>query len=202
MNGSALLKVFSGADMSVLKLFKKETMGAGVLIVLTIFFYRFAYQRNASEIRSLDTRIKETRAEIDKINAEIQTAENLRKAVTAAARELKRADESLKHLNERLPSGKQISKILSEISDNDLKGGVRILAIKPLPPEETGELIRLPFQITMETRFIPFGEYLERIEGLKRLMIVDNFLIESKEDPSNTLTAQLYLSAYILGLSH
>jgi hypothetical protein len=36
------------------------------------------------------------------------------------------------------------------------------------------------------------------VENLKRLIIVDNFMLENKDEASLTLNARVYLSAYVL----
>ncbi|MEK7680086.1 MAG: type 4a pilus biogenesis protein PilO [Deltaproteobacteria bacterium] len=148
---------------------------------------------------AIESQMKSTRIEMDRIKTEIQAAENLRKSVAEAAKSLKVADEKLRYLQARLPTGKSISTILREISGGDERTGLRIVTIKPLLAEEKGALIRLPFQITMQSRFISFGEYLERIEGIERVIIVDNFMIEAKDDSAPAVTSQVYLSAYIMG---
>lgn len=196
MNGD-VLKAFLDLDIYRLKVFKGELIALLGLFVFSVVFYRFSYLRNVREISALDGRIEGARAELGKTEAEARASVNLQKTAAEASVSLKVLEERLKNLKDRLPSDKQVSKLLTELSDGRV-AGIRIISIKPLPPEERGELSRLPFQITMEARFIPFGDYLERVEKMPSLMIVDNFMVEPKDDTSSVLRAQVYLSAYIM----
>ncbi|MBI5643920.1 MAG: type 4a pilus biogenesis protein PilO [Deltaproteobacteria bacterium] len=197
MNGDTL-KQLSAIDLSWLKQLRREGIIVLALVACSIFFYKFVYLRNIREIGETENRVSIIRSEIQMASAQSQASDNLNKAVTDASVGLKLMEEKLKSLKERLPSDKHISNILSEFSENDFKKGIRINSIKPLEPETKGELARLPFQISMEARYVSFGDYLERIEKLPRLMIVDNFVIEQKDDLSQALSAQVNLSAYIL----
>lgn len=199
MNKNDIVNYFNNLDFTLLKRFRREVPFAVALLLLSFVFYRYVYQRNVAVMDQADKNLQAAHAEVDRIKAEIQASESLKRSVDEAAASLKKAEEKFKSLNEKLPSMKRISRILSEIAGQDASGGVRILSVKPLPVEDKGELIRLPFQITLEARFQPFGEYLERLENLQRVMIVDNFLIEAKDDAKGTLTAQMYLSAYVFG---
>lgn len=201
MNSRELLDKIRAVDLQPVAHLKREGAFLALLFVLTAVFYRFVYVRGVRELGAMDSQMKSTRIEIDGIKSEIQAAEGLRKSVAEAAKSLKVADEKLKYLQERLPTGKSIAAILREISGGEEKTGLRIVTIKPLLAEEKGALIRLPFQITLQSRFIGFGEYLERIEGLERVMVVDNFMIEAKDDSAPAVTSQVYLSAYIMGQS-
>lgn len=196
MNGDLLKKL--SFDLGWVKRFKKEAIGGALIVLASLLFYKFAYLWFGAKYASFDAGIKGTRAEISRINAEIQAAESLRTAVKEASVNLKAIEQRLREMKERLPSDRYVSKILSEISDNDFKRGVRIVSIKPLAPEDKGELARLPFQITLEGRYFTFGDYIERIENLPRVMVVDNFTIEPKDEATSVLTTQVYLSAYVL----
>ncbi|MBI4948542.1 MAG: type 4a pilus biogenesis protein PilO [Deltaproteobacteria bacterium] len=195
MNGDALRRL-KDVDFSFLKSFKREALAVGVLVILSLLFYRFGYKRNIDEMHALRSGSEALRSEIQMAEAQSRASEGLSKAVSDATVNLKTVEGRLKSLKERLPSDKQVSRILSEFSESDFPRGIRIVSIKPLEPEAKGELSRLPFHIKMEAKFQSFGDYLERIERLPRLMVVDNFMIEGGD--AADLTAEVYLSAYIL----
>ncbi len=199
MNGRELLERLRAVDLQPLTHLRREAVFMALLLVSTVVFYRFVHMAGVRELGAMESSMRATRIEMDRVKNEVRAAEDMRKSVAEAAKNLKAAGEKLKYLQERLPAGKNISTILREISGGDERTGLRIVTIKPLPSEEKGALIRLPFQITLQSRFIGFGEYLERIEGLERVMIVDNFMIEAKDDSAPAVTSQVYLSAYIMG---
>lgn len=198
MNKTDIKNLFSNIDLTIFKRFRKDVPYLVFLIGIALVYFFYLNPRNAKLSQQVERDLQAAHADIDRIKAEIEASEGLKKNVDNAVAALKKADEKIKNLGEKLPSKKRVSKILAEIAGYDTSGGVRILSVKPMPMEEKGDLIRLPFQITLEARFHSFGEYLERLENLQRVMIVDNFLIETKDDGKGLLTAQMYLSAYVL----
>lgn len=183
-------------DFQALGKLRFELIGAGILILLTFVFF-FIWRYNSAELTRLERAIALKTSEVTRIEAEASTVKGLEAAVGEASGNLTLLQERLRTMNERLPSDRHISRLLADLSDSG--HGVKIVSIKPLAPEDKGELARLPFQINMESRFVPFGTYVERIENLPRLMVIDNISIEPKEDGSNMLNSNLFLSAYVLG---
>jgi len=201
MNGD-LLKSITAADLGVLKAFRSQALGFAVLVAFGLFFHRFIYMAGAEEMAALKRRSAAIASEKVRVAAEVAAVEGLRKKVAEAERRLARVQSRLRSLRERLPSERQISAILSDISRGGPPAAGRaalIASIKPLAPEVKGELTRLPFQVNMETGFMRFGNYIERIERLPRIIIVDNFMLDAADRAdSGRLTAQIHLSTYIL----
>lgn len=198
MNGSDIIRLLNSPDLKRLKALKKEAVWLSLLAVLSLVFYRFVYLHNVRTLAQTEASISATRSDIERLSAEISAAEGMRKTVAEAQKNLLTSTEILNRMKESLPSEKNLSRILAEISAEDSIGGVRIVSVKPLPVEDKDDLVKLPFQITLEARFHAFGAYLERIENLKRVMIVENFLIETKDDGKKALSAELFLGAYVL----
>ena len=194
-----LSRLFSDVDIASIGEFRKEILGILILLSFTFFFYRFVYMKNTLELREHEGKLNVLKGEITRIRNEIKATEELKRRLVRVSGELRRTEKRLEGLKERLPTEKYISSILNEIAGNDVVDRVRVLSIKPLPPEDKGELLRLPFHVNLESSFIPFGRYLERLEGLKRLMIVDNFRIEARDEESGLLNIQIFLSTYVLG---
>lgn len=187
---------FMNIDLSSLGRLTFELAGVGVLAVITAVFLGL-FRLNSAELNRIDGAISQVSADVARIEATASTVKGLEAAVEEASKNLSILEERLRSTNERLPSDRHISRLLSDLSDNG--HGIKIVSIKPLQPEDKGELARLPFQINMESRFVPFGAYIERIENLPRLMIIDNITVEPKEYGSNVLNTNLFLSAYVLG---
>ena len=183
-------------DAKALGKFRFELAVTGALALLTLGFYS-AWQANKNEISRLDNAVKAASAESARIEAEASTAEGLDRAVSDASVSLALLEERLKAISERLPSDRHISRLLADLSESGQDA--KIISIKPLPPEDKGELARLPFQISIESRFSSFGAYMERIENLPRLMVIDNVSIEPREEGSTVLNSNIFLSAYVLG---
>lgn len=203
MTVSEVLKNIPSVDMGYLLAFKREIAVAAAAAFIAFFFYRFVYLGNIEAIKKSDAVISAQRSEITRIRAEIQAGEALKTSLARSEAELARIEAGLRALNERLPSDKQISRILSEISvngsggDDPLRKGVRIISIKPMQPEEKEGIVRIPMQINAEGGFKDTGDYIERIENLPRIITVDNFMIESKGGAA-TVSSMIFMSAYML----
>lgn len=193
-----LLKQLASIDLTWIAKLRRELIGLLLLIAISFLFHRHAYQWTVKASDSASVRIRSAQTEIKRIQGEIDAAEALKRTVEEATVNLKQIEARLGEMKERLPSDKHVSRILAEISGNGFKRGVHIVSIKPAAIEDNGELVRLPFQITMESDFKSFGEYLERIENLQRVMMVDNFKIEKKEGAATIVAGEVYLSAYVL----
>jgi len=191
------LKNIPNVNMGSVFAFKREFVIAAVAAFIVFFSYKLVYLRNIEVMKNIDAGINTQRSEIARIRAEIQAGEAMKAALARAQADLERIEEGLRALNERLPSDKQISRILSSISINGSGGGVRIVSIKPMQPEEMEGLIRIPLQINAEGGFAATGDYIERIENLPRIITVDNFMIESK-DGGAAVSSRVFMSAYIL----
>ncbi|MFQ5464982.1 MAG: type 4a pilus biogenesis protein PilO [Thermodesulfobacteriota bacterium] len=202
MNGD-ILKSITNLDLGFLKAFRRQALGLAVLAAFGLFFHRFIYLAGAEEVASLKRRSNAIASEKVRVAAEVAAVEGLKKKVSDAERRLGKVQSRLRSLRERLPSERQISAILSDISRGGPAAAGRaalIASIKPLAPEVKGELTRLPFQVNMETGFMRFGNYIERIERLPRIIIVDNFMLDAADGAeTGRLAAQLHLSTYILG---
>lgn len=194
-----ILKNLPKLDMAILSAMRREILGVLILVAFAFFFYKFGYQANKARLDAVRAQNAVIMAEITRLDAEIQQTRKLSGAVEEAELSLKRLEYGLKRLRERLPSDRQISRLLSKITAGDSKTGVRVVSVKPMPPEDRGELVRLPFQLGLEARFFDLGGYIEMIEGLERIVVVDNFMMEPLEEGSATLGIRMFLSAYMLG---
>ncbi len=193
---SDIRKLLSSFRLSISEEQRKEIIAAAMVAAFSLLFYRFVYLGNARSIAEADIAIANSRRELTAIKEEIQGAGTLRKLVEDSSLSLKRQEARIRDIKERIPSNRSVSGVIAEISAGDGKGGVRVLGIKPLPPETMDGLTRLPFLVTMEGRFASIGDWFERIESMRRLMVIDNILLEPKAESSQALSAQVYLSAY------
>lgn len=194
---SDIQKLLSSFRLSISEDQRKEMIALVMVAAFSLLFYKFAYMGNARAIAREDLAIANSQRELTAMKEEIQGANTLKKLVEDSSLSLKRLEARLKDIKERIPSSRNVSGVIAEISGVDAKSGVRVLGIKPLPPEDRDGLTRLPFLVTVEGRFASIGDYMDRIEKMHRLMIIDNFLIEPKAENSQVLSAQVYLSAYV-----
>ncbi|MBI5561499.1 MAG: type 4a pilus biogenesis protein PilO [Deltaproteobacteria bacterium] len=191
-------KNFFRDNAALIKALKTELAAAGLIIMASAVFFKFVYLHGRKTLQEADAGIMTIKAEMDRVGAGIKAGEDLKKSVVEADARVRLLDARLKNLRERLPSDKRMARILAEVTAGGAGKNLRVAAVKPLPPEDRGELIRLPFQLSVETGFFAFGDYIEMIEGMPRIIVVDNFMIERTGETGSALTAQIYFSAYAL----
>src|SRR3972149_7001561 len=103
--------------------YRQEALGVLALVVVSIVFYKFVFLHDRAGIAALDAEIESLRAETARINAEIKSSLGLEKAVLEATKSLEAMDGRLKGLNQRLPSDRHISMLLSEFTAGGPGGG-------------------------------------------------------------------------------
>ncbi|MBE9529426.1 MAG: type 4a pilus biogenesis protein PilO [Proteobacteria bacterium] len=209
MAGNKLIEQIKGIDLKALNAYRIELLGTAIMVGFGLLFHTYIYQGEVDSLKSLKLQIGAKVTEITVVEARSKAIAGLKSSAKRSKAKLERVEARLESLKERLPSTRQISTLLTEISGEGRGDGhrenVKVSSIKPMASEEKGELVRLPFQVNLESGFFSFGNYVERLENLERVIVIENFKIEAPEsaakepDGTRTLASQVYLSAYILG---
>jgi Tfp pilus assembly protein PilO len=193
-------------DMKELNTYRIELLGLAILVAFAFFFKSSVYSNQKEQLRNLKLEVSTKESEIIKFEAKSKAIAGLKRNVKKSSEKLQRVESRLASLKERLPSTSQISNLLVELSAEGSPEEVHVVSIKPMALEEKGELIRLPFQVNVESAFFSFGDYIQRLENLERVMVIENFKIEANKlgvveegKKRHPLASQVYLSAYILG---
>lgn len=185
-------------DIRRLSEYRIELLAVLVFITFTIFFYAFVYSNNRSEMMKADIQIKALELEKREALSEREQKKGISERLKSSMEGLRQVENEFKAALEKLPAERQLSQILAGITDEEARKNIKFISVKPLPAEEKKEFVRLPFQISMNTRFTSFGRYLENLERSSRLFTIEDFKIETKEDIQPNLNIQLYLSTYVL----
>ena len=200
--------IISRLELARIKEFREAVIGLALVVAATFFFYQYIYVKNVVEIKRLDFQIQTIMAEMDKASAEIKETQKVAERLKEAMERLKGMEDRFVVTQSKLPSDKQLSSILKGLIGDDAKKGIKFTSLRPMSLETKGEYFKLPFQIAMQARFQSFGEYLERIEEMPRIVTVENFRIEAKEEAqppieslggTPLLSIQLFMSTYVLG---
>jgi type IV pilus assembly protein PilO len=194
-------KYLASMDLKWIKDLRRQFIAGIILVIASFAFYKFIFIKHKADIAVADTEIRNLASEMSRAGFEAEAIERLKKEIERSAQNQRDIDQRLLSLKERLPSDKRISRIISELSRAESPDGLRIVSIKPLQPEDKGEVTRIPLHVVVESGFIPFGRYMERIEGLQRITVVENFMIEPRDETGAVLSSQMYLSSYILNIA-
>jgi Tfp pilus assembly protein PilO len=205
MAGKKLIEQLKAVDLKALNAYRIELLGAAIMVGFGFLFHTYIYQSEIESLRSLKLQIETKVSEITIVEARSKAIAGLKSSAKRSKAKLERVEARLESLKERLPSTRQIAALLTEISGDGGQQSVKVVSIKPMASVEKGELVRLPFQVNLESGFFSFGNYVERLENLERVIVIENFKIEAlkstakEPDGARTLASQVYLSAYILG---
>lgn len=200
--------IISRLDVPAVREYREAAIGLLLIVAATFFFYQYVYSKNVAELKRIDSNIQEMAADVNRVSTEIKETQRTAERLKDAMERLKDMEERFTVTQSKLPSDKQLSSILKGLIGDDRKRGVKFTSLRPLPLEPKGEYFKLPFQVTMQARFHSFGEYLERIEKMPRIVSVENFRIETKEEsqpaPESAggkpnLSIQLFMNTYVLG---
>jgi len=200
--------ILSRFDVPAVREYREAAIGLLLIVAATIFFYQYIYSQKVAELKRIDSYIQEMAADVNRISTEIKETQRTAERLKDAIGRLKDMEERFTVTQNKLPSDKQLSSILKGLIGDDRKRGLKFTSLRPLPLESKGEYFKLPFQVTMKARFHSFGEYLERIEKMPRIVSVENFRIEAKEEDQPAtestggkpnLSVQLFMNTYVLG---
>ncbi len=191
------LEIIRGIDFARINEYRKELIGLLIVISLSFFFYEYIHTVNINNIEVYRTKEQGIKTEIGRARTEIRSIPKLVKSLQRLENNLKKIEERFMLLQGRLPSKKEISGVLKELTKVNRRD-IHFKTLKPLPLEDEGEYLKIPFQIAMDARFKPFGDYIHQLEGMSRIFTIDNIRLDSTEETAPTLSVQLYVSAYML----
>jgi Tfp pilus assembly protein PilO len=191
------LEMIRGVDLASINKYRKELIGLLIVISFSFFFYKYIHIANIKNIGVYKTKEQGMKTEVGRIRIEVRAIPKLEKRLQRLEDNLKRIEERFILLQGRLPSKKEISGILKELT-NVKRKHIRFKTLRPLPVEDKGEYLKIPFQITMDAGFKPLGDYIYQLEGMSRIFTIDNIRLDSTEEVAPALSVQLYVSAYML----
>lgn len=177
--------------------YRKEILASLIVVASALAYYQLIYSRGREELKRLDSQIEGVKQEIERVSLEVQQNQQIAERLEEVMTNLKQLEERFLITQSKLPSDTQISSVLKGLTSDEMKKTIKFTSIRPLPIEDKKEYFRLPFQITLQSRFQAFGEYMERLEEMPRIVSVENFRVEGKEGEPY-LTVQLYASTYVL----
>jgi len=147
----------------------------------------------------------------------IQTAENSKKEIGILEGQIRKAEASLKNLEElekrhqqkqaavslmeeALPSGEETTSLLRELLVGSQGLDIEFLDLgKPvfiLAASEAGKVKKITLTLKLRSPFLKFIEYLNRLENLHRMINVTNLKVQVKEDILPKVEIDLTLQAY------
>jgi Tfp pilus assembly protein PilO len=120
------------------------------------------------------TRIYDWRAQVKQLDESAQWEQKLRR-VTRKSRRLKMRLDSL---YVRVPQGDRISVVLDSLQTNAQRSEVTITAIRPQPVVASPTYEKLPLKLTVHGGFHAVARFVDRIERMAYLVVVDRLVLD------------------------
>ena len=184
---------------------KKQYVGMAIMLIIIIVFSAFVYIPQHQEVSRLNSRIGEIEDQIALTNAMLGDIEKLGPI-------LGHMQQEMKLFEKRLPTKKQISSIVSELSSLAQSSGLELVSIKPEKPiqalDKEGKPVYLDkrpldsikIYLELRTSYKALAEYIKKIQdSLNILAGIDGIMISRKIDTTPKLMVGLTLTVYVIG---
>jgi len=184
---------------------KKQYVGMAIMLIIIIVFSAFVYIPQHQEVSRLNNRIGEIEDQIALTNAMLGGIEKLGPV-------LGHMQQEMKLFEKRLPTKKQISSIVSELSSLAQSSGLELVSIKSEKPiqvlDKEGRPVHLDkrpldsikIYLELRTSYKALAEYIKKIQdSLNILAGIDGIMISRKIDTTPKLMVGLTLTVYVIG---
>jgi len=152
-----------------------------IFILVPLFlFYQFYYVQAKEKINIL-------REDVKKLDLEIKKYENLVKKIKVLEVQMKQRREFLNRIKKILPSEKEIPDILRQISDLAKENNLEIITFEPGKEKPQDYYNIIPFKMEIEGRFSNIVNFLNSIESLQRLVVLNDIKFQIKNNQLNAM---------------
>jgi Tfp pilus assembly protein PilO len=136
------------------------------------------------------------RGDAGKVDDEIETAKSETRALETQAKQLedleRRAPEieaNLDRLREAVPAEPELASFIDLANQLGVDTGVRWVSVAPAEPATTGQAGTIQLTIEVEGGYFQVLDYLNRLENLPRLVVVDQLSLSASESDEEGASA-------------
>jgi len=167
----------------------REIILIAVLLALPLSSYWFVFRPQNREIAQARQEIEHKRSTLDRL-----------RELTAQNADLERANaevrESIAKIEARLPSDKEVDRIVRQVSSLAVEVGLAPPTLKSEPPQPSGSYMEQPLLMATSGDFHAFYEFLIRLEQLPRITRMPAMIIERAEEQDGHMEAGFTLTIY------
>lgn len=189
---------FYGFDRAWFLAYSKELLFVLIMLSMSLFYYVSFYSDNLKIMQNLDGESAHFKKEITVLIQEEQLSKRQEKSLKSKKEEYKRLQQKFILTRSKLPSEKQLSSILKEITNEKAGENINFINVRPFPLEDEEEYLRFPFRIDLEAPFFNIVGYVKRLENLERIINISNFRIDSEEKTLPVIKVQLHANTFVL----
>lgn len=152
----------------------KAVVALAVAVLVVIVWFFFYYRPAGDDLSEKEDALKEARAEQVALEDELDSLRALDEEAPSQEAELRR-------LNAAVPPEPELDTFILEANEIAVEAGIDWLAISPSPPTvgAVGGASVITMTIDVEGGFFQVLDYLNRLEDLERLVVVDSVAISA-----------------------
>jgi type IV pilus assembly protein PilO len=157
-------------------------------LILILLFVFLVFLPKYKEIKTL-------KAKIAKLDQDISSSEVMVKKLDILIEENKALNAKLAKFKEQLPEEKEVSVLLSQISDSGLQAGLEILLWKPGAKKTSPDnlYVEIPVNVEVKTGYHNLGVFFSAVSRLPRLVNISDLDLRVKDmknkGPQDLITA-------------
>jgi len=160
------------------------------VLVPLFLFYQFYYVQAKEKINIL-------REDVKKLDLEIKKYKNSVKKIKVLEVQMKQRREFLNRIKKILPSEKEIPDILRQISDLAKENNLEIITFEPGKEKPQDYYNIIPLKMEIEGRFSNIVNFLNSIESLQRLVVLNDIKFQIKNNQLYFLNQNLHHSSLL-----
>jgi type IV pilus assembly protein PilO len=166
------------------------------LVVLTLallgMFYKYSWQASTQRINQLSADESKLRQELDQVRAAVSGLQELE-------RQYNNLEKKWAQAQKLLPTDKEISSLLKQITNAGIEAQVKFVIFKPGDAVNATALSQsIPVNITVIGNYQQIAMFLNNMGGLPRIVISSNLrLTPTTDDPNRIIKADLLATTYV-----
>lgn len=169
-----------------------------VLLAVPVASYFYVFNPRNEEIKRANEEIAMKQSRLDTLAAVAAKIDDI-------GLEIERGRESVKTVEEKLPSAQDVEGILEQVWQTARRNALTLVSVKSEKPVPAALYMEQPLKVAMEGQFDGFYQFLLELENLARITRIHQIKIEKaqpaaggKEDamPPGSMKAEFILSIY------
>lgn len=168
----------------------KQITFLGVLLAVPVSSYFLVFQPQNDAIEAAERTIKERQTSLERLRAATAQSADLEKANTEM-------HEAISNLENRLPSGKDLDSVLSNVADIAAGEGLELQQFKKLTKViQAGLATEQPLELKIRGDFDAFYRFLLRLEQLPRITRLTDMKLLRDDGSDGHVSVTCTLSIY------
>lgn len=170
----------------------RELLFLIVLLAMPMSSYWFVFKPQNEEIAQAKKEIEQKELMLEKLETATSEAQEL-------AERIGEIEEGIRMVEGRLPSDKEVDKVLRQVSDLAKSNNLKVPRFKTLKTVQSAGFMEKPIELEMQGDFGDFYVFLLELERMERIIRVPQLTLERSDDKDGSLLAKFTLTVYFEG---